>query len=116
MKATGNRAFRLTAAVVLGLRMRTVSVGALLVGIMLAGFVVGGVAQEKNPAKAGAMEHPAVGAAIDAGNPKDVQSLDGMVAAIYEVISGPPGARNWNRFNSLFTKDARLIAVRVPKD
>jgi hypothetical protein len=45
-----------------------------------------------------------------------VQSLDAIVAAIYDVISGPPGARDWNRFNSLFTKDARLIAVRVPKD
>ena len=49
-------------------------------------------------------------------NPKDVQGLDAMVAAIYDVISGPPGARDWNRFNSLFAKDARLIAVRVPKE
>jgi len=51
-----------------------------------------------------------------AANPNDVQSLDAIVTAIYDVISGPPGARDWNRFNSLFTKDARLIAVRVPKD
>jgi hypothetical protein len=49
-------------------------------------------------------------------NPKDVASLDAMVAAIYDVISGPPGPRDWNRFHSLFIKDARLIAVRVPKD
>ena len=49
-------------------------------------------------------------------NPKDVQSLDAVVAAIYDVISGPPGARDWNRFNSLFATDARLIAVRVPKE
>jgi hypothetical protein len=54
--------------------------------------------------------------AAHAANPKDVQSLDAIVAAIYDVISGPPGARDWNRFNSLFAKDARLIAVRVPKD
>ena len=51
-----------------------------------------------------------------AANPKDVQSLDAIVAAIYDVISGPPGERDWNRFNSLFAKDARLIAVRVPED
>jgi hypothetical protein len=38
------------------------------------------------------------------------------VAAVYDVISGPPGARDWNRFNSLFANDARLIAVRVPKE
>jgi hypothetical protein len=49
-------------------------------------------------------------------NTKDVESLDAIVAAVYDVISGPPGTRDWNRFNSLFAKDARLIAVRAPKD
>ena len=44
---------------------------------------------------------------------KDVQSLDAIVAAIYDVISGPPGARDWSRFHSLFAKDGRLIAVRM---
>lgn len=58
----------------------------------------------------------AVEAPAPAANPKDVQSLDAIVAAVYDVISGPPGARDWNRFNSLFAKDARLIAVRVPKE
>ncbi len=72
--------------------------------------------QEKDPAKSAAAEHPVVGAAINAANPKDVQSLDAIVAAIYDVISGPPGARDWSRFNSLFAPDARLIAVRAPKD
>jgi len=55
-------------------------------------------------------------AAQPAANPKDVESLDAIVAAVYDVISGPPGARDWNRFNSLFAPDARLIAVRMPKD
>jgi hypothetical protein len=59
---------------------------------------------------------PATATDAHAANPKDVQSLDAIVAAIYDVISGPPGARDWNRFNSLFANDARLIAVRVPKD
>jgi hypothetical protein len=59
---------------------------------------------------------PAAPAAVPAADPKDVKSLDAIVAAVYGVISGPPGARDWNRFNSLFAKDARLIAVRVPKD
>lgn len=54
------------------------------------------------------MAHPA--------NPEDVKSLDAIVSAIYGVISGPPGARDWNRFKSLFARDARLIAVHVPKD
>lgn len=64
-------------------------------------------------------EAPAANAqstAAPAPDPKDVKSLDAIVAAIYGVISGPPGERDWNRFNSLFAKDARLIAVRTPKD
>lgn len=51
-----------------------------------------------------------------AAKPEDVKSLDAIVMAVYDVISGPPGARDWNRFNSLFAKDARLIAVRVAKE
>jgi len=58
----------------------------------------------------------AVVPAAPAAKPEDVKSLDAIVAAIYDVISGPPGARDWDRFHSLFAKDARLIAVRVPKD
>jgi hypothetical protein len=41
---------------------------------------------------------------------KDVQSVDAIIAALYEVISGDPGApRDWERFKYLFTADARLI-------
>ena len=53
---------------------------------------------------------------MPAAKPEDVKSLDAIVAAVYDVISGPPGERDWNRFHSLFAKDARLIAVRMPKD
>jgi hypothetical protein len=43
-------------------------------------------------------------------DPKDVASLDAIMKAVYDVISGDAGqARNWDRFRSLFHKDARLI-------
>lgn len=46
----------------------------------------------------------------------DVQSVDAIMAAIYDVISGPAGQpRDWNRFRSLFIPDARLIPVRHSK-
>ena len=49
-------------------------------------------------------------------NPTDVQSVDAILAALYDVISGPAGqARDWNRFRSLFIPDARLIPVRRSK-
>jgi hypothetical protein len=41
---------------------------------------------------------------------EDVQSLDAIVAALYDVISGPAGQkRDWDRFRSLFAPGARLI-------
>lgn len=43
-------------------------------------------------------------------NPADVASIDSIMKAVYDVISGDAGkARDWDRFRSLFHKDARLI-------
>lgn len=45
-----------------------------------------------------------------AANPADVASLDAILTALYDVISGPAGqARNWDRMRSLFAEGARLI-------
>jgi hypothetical protein len=51
-------------------------------------------------------------AAIPAANPADVATMDAIVASLYDVISGPPGPRNWDRFRSLFVPGARLIPTR----
>ena len=52
----------------------------------------------------------AAGQATDA-DPADVSTLDGIIAALYDVISGPAGeAREWGRFHGLFIPEgARLI-------
>lgn len=43
-------------------------------------------------------------------NPVDVSSIDAIMKAVYDVISGDAGQRrNWERFRTLFHKDARLI-------
>jgi hypothetical protein len=43
-------------------------------------------------------------------NPADVSSIDAILAAVYDVISGPAGKkRDWDRMRSLFVPDARLI-------
>lgn len=46
--------------------------------------------------------------------PADVASVDAIIKAVYDVISGPAGQkRDWDRFRSLFVPGARLIpAVR----
>ena len=48
-------------------------------------------------------------AALPPANPADVATMDAIIASLYDVISGPPGARNWDRFRSLFVPGARLI-------
>ena len=42
-------------------------------------------------------------------NPLDVESIDAIITAAYDSISGPPGKRDWNRERSLFVPGARLI-------
>jgi hypothetical protein len=47
-----------------------------------------------------------------AASSADVASMDAILAALYDVISGPAGKkRDWNRFRSLFIEGGRLIAT-----
>jgi hypothetical protein len=48
-------------------------------------------------------------------DPRDVESIDAIIAASYDVISGPVGKkRDWNRDRSLFYPGARLIPTAKP--
>jgi hypothetical protein len=50
-------------------------------------------------------------------NPKDVGSMEAIIAAVYDVISGPAGqARNWDRMRTLFVQDARMMATGKRQD
>ena len=43
-------------------------------------------------------------------NPTDVASIDAIIAAAYDSISGPAGEkRDWKRVRSLFIPGARLV-------
>src|SRR2546428_13882707 len=49
-------------------------------------------------------------AATSAAKPSDVATMDSIVSALYDVISGPAGKkRDWDRFRSLFIPGARLV-------
>jgi hypothetical protein len=42
----------------------------------------------------------------------DVKSVDAIIAALYDVISGPAGkARDWNRMRTLFLPEGKLVAT-----
>ena|ERR1700687_5374027 len=43
----------------------------------------------------------------------DGDSIDSVMKAVYDVISGPAGTRDWARFKALFAEGARLIPVRA---
>jgi hypothetical protein len=52
-----------------------------------------------------------------APDPKDVGSVDGIIKALYDVISGPAGQkRNWDRMRTLFLPEARLISTGLRPD
>lgn len=60
---------------------------------------------------------PAAAQETPAARAQDVESIDAIIAALYDVISGPAGqARDWPRFHSLFIPGARLIPTRVTPD
>lgn len=89
-------------------RWLRVNAGLALAGAVALGTViapVGALAQEADEAAA---EAPAP--APPAADPADVESIDAIMTAVYEVISGEAGeARDWDRFMSLFIPEARLI-------
>lgn len=86
--------------------------------ILFAGLAVPALAQTAAPAAA---PKPIPGSIASHPNwpvakPADVESIEAIVASVYDVISGPAGkARDWDRFRSLFVPDARLMPVRPGK-
>ncbi len=62
-------------------------------------------AQQQNPS-------PPITSAAKPASPADIKSMDAIIAAVYDVISGPAGKpRDWERFRSLFLPGARLIST-----
>ena len=48
--------------------------------------------------------------------PDDVKSIDSILTALYGVISGPAGERDWDRFRSLFLPQGRLTSSTKNSD
>lgn len=69
------------------------------------------------PAAPAAPATPAAPASNYQARAADVESVDGIVAALYDVISGPVGKpRDWDRMRSLFAPEGRLMAVGARPD
>jgi hypothetical protein len=88
-------------------------------GLVLALAAPAAQAQQATPATPTAIAAPAAPAAagMPAARAADVASIDAIVAALYEVISGPAGApRDWDRMRSLFAPEGRMGAVGARPD
>jgi hypothetical protein len=59
---------------------------------------------------------PDLASQVPSPRAEDVKSVDALVRAVYEVISGPAGGRDWNRFRSLFVPQARLTKAAEAAD
>jgi hypothetical protein len=89
---------------------------------ILCGFLAGSVlsATAQQPVPAGPAPPPPAGTLAGhpdwpaAKNPADVDTVDHLIASLYDVVSGPAGQRDWNRFHALFLPEGRLAEV-VPE-
>ena len=69
-------------------------------------------ATKPNPIRASTERTQAALAQLPAPKPEDVKSVDAILKALYDVISGPAGApRDWARFRSLFYPGATLVPL-----
>jgi hypothetical protein len=90
----------------------------LVLSCFLVGLTLSASAQQSTPAAspparlvgtlAGHPDWPA------AKNPGDVDTVDHLEASLYDVVSGPAGQRDWDRFRALFVSDGRLAWI-VPE-
>jgi hypothetical protein len=90
----------------------------LVLSCFLVGLALNASAQQSSPAASapsplvGTLErHPEWPAAK---NPGDVDSVDHLIASLYDVVSGPAGQRDWERFRALFLPDGRIVSL-VPE-
>ena len=66
---------------------------------------------------AASAQTPAISSAeAPAARAADTTDPRALVAATYDVISGPPGPRDWGRFRSLFVPAARMTVPSVAAD
>ena len=85
-----------------------------LLQLLASALLVPAAAPAPAPAQAPARRHVVVPTV--APRPADVATVDGVVKAYYDVITGPAGQpRQWSRDRSLYIPDLRFVATGVAK-
>src|ERR1700733_7030080 len=71
---------------------------------------------DAKPASSSGAQSTGLAAQVPSPRAEDVKSLDSILLAIYDVISGPAGDRDWKRFRSLFVPQARFTQTMKTPD
>jgi hypothetical protein len=83
-----------------------------LIGVLLAIAIPASAAEPLDDREAAMQESSQTSARVG-----DVESIDAILAAVYDVISGPAGKkRDWARMRSLFIPEGRMMATGKGKD
>jgi hypothetical protein len=90
----------------------------LLLSTLLSIFTAAASAQSASPQPSSSQSQtaptpprPDLASRVPPAKPDDVKSIDAIMHAIYDVISGPAGERDWTRFRSLFVPEGRLTST-----
>ena len=87
----------------------------LMLSCFLLGLTLNASAQQSTPAVPA--PPPPVGTLTGhpdwpaAKNPGDVDTVDHLVASLYDVVSGPAGQRDWDRLRALFLPDGQIVSI-----
>jgi hypothetical protein len=78
--------------------------------LMLTGVLLFPQAASKHSDPRKPIPHISIGKATP--RPEDVSTIDGMIKAYYEVVSGPAGQpRQWDRDATLYIPDVRFVVI-----
>ena len=87
----------------------------LVLSCFLVGLTLNASAQQSAPAASappplvGTLAgHPDWPAAKNSG---DVDTVDHLIASLYDVVSGPAGERDWDRFRALFLPEGQIVSI-----
>ncbi len=75
-----------------------------------------GRSSDAKPASSSGAQGTDLASQVSSPRAEDVKSLDSILLAIYDVISGPTGDRDWKRFRSLFVPQARFTQTMKAQD
>jgi hypothetical protein len=101
------------------MKRSTLMAVAMAVAVAIGGFYEAKAQTVASPATPATPATPLVAAPASGYQARaaDVDSVDGIVAALYDVISGAAGKpRDWDRMRSLFAPEGRLMAVGARPD